>query len=184
MQGDGGPVLGAAAVTACACYSLWALFWMQFLVLFVFGLPFYDFQAVGLFYYITPEQAPFGVSTPAAWLGFSIAVGVIAVPGVWMVTRGVRGGWYMRFWMVVFATITVGFAWAIKGAEGWHVENAERRVQYFEQQLAELPADLPLYDRVLYKSAAKRVQERLDRYHAEKNRGAPLPERDRILLEK
>jgi len=134
---------GALLRTVLICYCLWAGFWLQFLTSFVFDLPRLHVLSGGQwFLQMAPYRYPHEldylvVADPEKALPFSIAHNFIIAStfgvamawlGGWLGTRGVPGKWRMRFVILVFSILTLGYAWLALPAESiaWRDLKAHR----------------------------------------------------------
>ena len=147
------------------CYSLWVGFWFQFVTSIPFNMPAIHTLSGGhwyapevWFYLNTPESFPFSM---AGNLLFYSSIGsAVALVFGWLFTRGVKGKWRLRFAVLVFVSIILGWsipafradkaAWnqglpqkiaearfhwrmvAEQGGDEWHLRHYRKQVEELE----------------------------------------------------
>jgi hypothetical protein len=119
---------------ALICYSLWAGFWLQFVIGVCYNIPAIHTLSSGNwyapdyeFYIQTPGSFPF--SSVAGNLVFYSAFGsAVAIVFCWIFTQGAAGKWRLRFAVAVFVTITLGWSISAYRAEeaAWNEGMDER----------------------------------------------------------
>lgn len=116
------------------CYSLWAGFWFQFVIGVCYNLPSIHTLSGGNwyapdldFYLVTPESFPFSIV--GNFLFYSVIGSALALFFAWIFTKGVSGKWRLRFVVVLFVTIIIGWSGAAFLAEeaAWN-EGLKKRI--------------------------------------------------------
>jgi|GEM_PF-2154113 len=137
---------GAVCWTVGSCYALWAVFWLQFVVGFVVGLPLLPNRLPerGL-EYLSAKPDLFGLSLPETWLVLSVVLSVWALAGVLMVSRGKKGRWRMRLVTVAFSLIAVGFAVGMLSSRAHYLKRTRQVMwlqRFYLDQLFEWDGDV------------------------------------------
>jgi len=119
---------------ALICYSLWAGFWLQFVIGVCYNIPAFHTLSGGFwfapdyeFYLKSPGSYPFSVA--GNFVFYSALGSVVAIFFGWIFTQGVAGKWRLRFAVAIFVTITMG--WSIAAYQGgkaaWN-EGLEKKI--------------------------------------------------------
>jgi len=94
--------------TMVTCGTLWGGFWFQFVIGFMYNTPALHTLSRGNWFapyvgFYLPVHAPLPISLAESFAWLSMAGSVLALAGVWLLTRGVRDRWRMRFLVAGFA---------------------------------------------------------------------------------
>lgn len=110
------------------CTSLWGLFWFQFVIGVVSNMPAIYWLSSGNWYpppyeMYVKNSGPFPCSLAATFVFLSCFAAILGMIGAWMWTVGVHGKWRMRFAVLIFCFITVGWSIAtLKAKDGMYAD--------------------------------------------------------------
>lgn len=126
--------------TMVTCTTLWAGFWLQFLIGFLYNSPAIHVFSRGNWYaphvqFYLPAHGPLSISLAESFAWLSGFGSFLALVGVCHWTRGVRGRWRMRILVAGFA----GFLslWSLAALAG-----EEAAWEYLENRRAQIQREL------------------------------------------
>lgn len=126
--------------TMVTCGTLWGGFWFQFVISFLYNNPALHTFSHGNWYapyvgFYLPVRGTASISLAESFVWLSVFGSVMALVGVWLVTREVRGRWRMRILVAGFA----GFLslWAVAA---WAAEDSAW--QALEDRLVEVKKEM------------------------------------------
>ncbi len=127
--------------TIVTCGTLWGGFWLQFVTGFMYNCPAIHTLSRGnwsapLVGFYLPVHSPLAISLAESFAWLSGFGSVLALAGVWHWTRGVRGRWRMRMWVVGFAVFLS--LWSLAALAGEHAA-----WQALENRRAEIQREMP-----------------------------------------
>ena len=104
------------------CYSLWVGFWFQFVMSVPYNMPAIYTLSRGCwyapeiwFYLKTPGSFPFSIA--GNFLFYSCIGSTVALVFGWLFTMGVSGKWRLRFVIILFIVIILGWSFSAFKAE-------------------------------------------------------------------
>jgi hypothetical protein len=133
----------ALAHTMFTCGTLWAGFWFQFVISFMYNHPAIHTLSMGNWFaphveFYLPIDSPLAVSLAESFAGLSVFGSVLALLGVWHWTRGVRGRWRMRALVAGFAGFLSLWSLAALAAEDAAWQSLEDRHSEIQRELRQV----------------------------------------------
>jgi hypothetical protein len=128
--------------TMVTCGTLWAGFWFQFVIAFLYNNPGIYTLSRGNWFapqveFYLPVHSPLSLSLAESFAWLSVSGSVLALLGVWHWTRGARGRWRMRVLVAGFAGFLSLWSLAALAGKDAAWQALEDRLVRIEREIVE-----------------------------------------------